>query len=142
MATEFVDMLNMMRYGNMTPEASARFYALSRTVTYDDGIEPTELYVWVFRSNSRLLLLLIIYTCFGQCRYPTRNEVHLANSSRLAQIDAPVYTYNSEDWPGVDADEKRISMEKMRKLLDRIIAPKAIELKVSIRRLVKCHVVY
>lgn len=48
MATEFVDMLNMMRYGNMTPEASARFYALSRTVTYDDGIEPTELYVYVF----------------------------------------------------------------------------------------------
>lgn len=44
MRIEFVDMLNAMRYGNLTPEASARFYALSREVTYDDGIEPTELY--------------------------------------------------------------------------------------------------
>lgn len=133
-------MLNMMRYGNMTPAASARFYALSRTVTYDDGIEPTELYVYLSRLNSRLLM--VTYDCFDRHRYPTRNEVYLANSSRLAQIDAPVYTYNSEDWPGYDADEKMISMEKMRKLLDRIMAPKAIELKVSIRRLVDWYVIY
>lgn len=41
-------MLNAMRYGNLTPETSARFYALSREVTYNDGIEPTELYAYPF----------------------------------------------------------------------------------------------
>ena len=45
-------MLNAMRYGDLTPEASARFYALSREVTYNDGIEPTELYVYTLISMS------------------------------------------------------------------------------------------
>lgn len=40
---EFIDMLNAMRFGNLTDDACERFYALSREVTYSDGIEPTEL---------------------------------------------------------------------------------------------------
>ena len=40
---EFVDMLNAMRFGNMDEETTRAFRLLSRPVTYDDGILPTEL---------------------------------------------------------------------------------------------------
>lgn len=39
----FVDMLNSMRFGHLTPETVAAFTQLSRKVTYDDGIDPTDL---------------------------------------------------------------------------------------------------
>ena len=40
---EFVDMLNAMRFGEMNEEITRAFRLLSRPVTYDDGILPTEL---------------------------------------------------------------------------------------------------
>ena len=36
-------MLNAMRLGQMNDDVIAAFQQLSRPVTYDDGIEPTEL---------------------------------------------------------------------------------------------------
>lgn len=36
-------MLNSMRFGMLTPQISAEFGKLSRRLTYDDGIEPTDL---------------------------------------------------------------------------------------------------
>lgn len=41
--TEFVDMLNLMRRGIVTPEMTERMNQLSRDVLYPDGIEPTDL---------------------------------------------------------------------------------------------------
>lgn len=41
--TAFVNMLNAMRFGQMDHAVIAAFKQLSRPVTYDDGIEPTEL---------------------------------------------------------------------------------------------------
>ena len=43
----FVDMLNAMRFGQLSPEMIQAFRGLSREVTYSDGIEPTELSVCV-----------------------------------------------------------------------------------------------
>lgn len=40
---EFVDMLNSMRRGIITPEITERMNRLSRDVVYPDGIEPTDL---------------------------------------------------------------------------------------------------
>ena len=40
---DFVDMLNAMRFGQLNQTAIAKFSELSRPVTYEDGIEPTEL---------------------------------------------------------------------------------------------------
>ena len=40
---EFVDMLNSMRRGIVTPEITERMNQLSRDVDYPDGIEPTDL---------------------------------------------------------------------------------------------------
>jgi hypothetical protein len=39
----FVDMLNAMRFANLTTDIIKTFQGLSRPVTYKDGIEPTEL---------------------------------------------------------------------------------------------------
>ena len=41
--TEFVDMLNSMRRGIVTPEIAERMNELSRDIVYPDGIEPTDL---------------------------------------------------------------------------------------------------
>lgn len=40
---EFVDMLNSIRRGIITPEITERMNRLSRDVVYPDGIEPTDL---------------------------------------------------------------------------------------------------
>lgn len=45
--TEFVDMLNEMRFGKLSLKSIQRFRSLSRPPAYPkDGIEPTELYVF------------------------------------------------------------------------------------------------
>lgn len=40
---EFIDMLNSVRFGRVTPQITADFMKLSRRVIYSDGIEPTDL---------------------------------------------------------------------------------------------------
>ncbi|KAI0307998.1 hypothetical protein B0F90DRAFT_104049 [Multifurca ochricompacta] len=39
----FVDMLNAMRWGQMSDQIISRFCKLSREIVYEDGIEPTQL---------------------------------------------------------------------------------------------------
>ncbi|KAI0733984.1 hypothetical protein C8Q72DRAFT_771378, partial [Fomitopsis betulina] len=102
----FVDMLNSMRFGHLTPETVAAFTQLSRKVTYDDGIDPTDL-------------------------FPTRREVDNANSARLAQLSGSSQRYLAIDRPGVDAKGNQIPLVKARELLDRLVAPKELTLKVS-----------
>lgn len=58
---ELIDMLNSLRYGKISDEMAQKFKSLSRRVTYQDGIEPTEL-------------------------YPTRAEVKSANLTRLRNL--------------------------------------------------------
>lgn len=45
LTSEFVDMLNEMRFGKLSSESIQTFRGLSRSIDYDDGIGPTELYV-------------------------------------------------------------------------------------------------
>lgn len=42
---EFVDMLNEMRFGKLTPKSIAKFRSLSRVIEYEDGLNATELCV-------------------------------------------------------------------------------------------------
>lgn len=51
-------MLNAIRFGKTSAKTVQAFKELSRTVTYDDGIEPTELSVSL-RSISHLLDLFL-----------------------------------------------------------------------------------
>jgi len=102
----FVDMLNEMRYGRLDTATINTFRTLSRIVTYEDGIEPTDL-------------------------FPTRNEVDSANERRLREIKSTAHVYASVDIPGYDDKHFKITMQTMERLLDRLVAPKSITLKVG-----------
>ena len=53
---EFIDMLNAMRFGKLTPETIQAFARLNRRVKYDDGIEPTDLSAAFVSPNFRRLI--------------------------------------------------------------------------------------
>ena len=70
--SEFIDMLNALRYGEMDDAIISKFASLSREVKYDDGLEPTEL-------------------------FPTREEVKRANQTRLNQLPTKSIKYSADD---------------------------------------------
>lgn len=102
----FVDMLNSMRFGHLSPETVQEFRKLSRPVVYNDGIEPTDL-------------------------FPTRREVDAANNLRLSKLGGDSHVYKSHDVPGYDATGMMYPMAKVQGLLERLIAPQVITLKVG-----------
>lgn len=59
--TEFVDILNNMRLGNLSNDAVQKFRQLSREVKYPDSLRPTEL--WVGSAEIHCSNLLIIMAC-------------------------------------------------------------------------------
>ncbi|WVR08671.1 hypothetical protein IAU60_005729 [Kwoniella sp. DSM 27419] len=67
----FIDMLNEMRFGKLSPQSIASFRALSRPIPYD-GIEPTEL-------------------------FPRREDVDRSNATRLNQLGTDGFSYSSTD---------------------------------------------
>ncbi|KAF8272916.1 hypothetical protein EI94DRAFT_1677246 [Lactarius quietus] len=101
----FIDMLNDMRWGQMSEQTISKLYQLSREVPYEDGIEPTEL-------------------------YPTRVEVEEANDTRLAQITENTVYFYAEDRPGFDERGERVSSRKMARLLNRLVALPTVVLRV------------
>ncbi|KAJ3556482.1 hypothetical protein NM688_g2009 [Phlebia brevispora] len=102
----FVDMLNSMRFGQLTPPAIKTFRDLSREVVYNDGLVPTEL-------------------------FPTRAEVDRANTERLNKIPGDGIPFPAIDVPGWEESGQRISAEKADKLLNNLIAQKFLTLKVG-----------
>lgn len=72
MFTGFVDMLNEMRFGRLTPGSIAEFRKLARPIYYDDGIEPTEL-------------------------FPRREDVDRSNSGRLNALNTDGWSYVAAD---------------------------------------------
>jgi len=52
----FVDMLNEMRFGNLSTKSIQTFKRLSREIEYDDGLGPTELCALL--SLLKLMLIL------------------------------------------------------------------------------------
>ncbi|KAG7099567.1 hypothetical protein E1B28_001399 [Marasmius oreades] len=102
----FVDMLNSMRFGHLDSSAVSAFHALSREVVYTDGIEPSEL-------------------------FPTRQEVDRANSTRLNKLQSEEVIYQAQDIPGTDADGNQVPWATASSLLNRLIVPKILSVKVG-----------
>lgn len=73
----FVDILSAMRVGNLSDDHIKSLAALSRPLTYADGIEPTSL-------------------------FPTRMEAQACNSEKLNALSGQGFTYNSMDASGID----------------------------------------
>lgn len=120
----FVDMLNAMRFGDLKPMMVEKFKKLSRPVVYSDGIEPTELWVYLFVFLAWLDGFLI-------SRYPIRNEVKSANESRLMQLRTEPHTFVALDIPGEDDDGRVPSRDVVARLLERLVAPQTLTLKVG-----------
>ncbi|KAJ3714015.1 hypothetical protein DFJ43DRAFT_885368 [Lentinula guzmanii] len=99
-------MLNEMRFGTMSESTTRAFKALSRSVTYDDGVQPTEL-------------------------FPHRADVDRANNNRLSSLPGDPHTYRAMDIPGEDVNGIPLNYLQMDRLLERLIVPKSVTLKVG-----------
>jgi hypothetical protein len=64
-------------------------------------------------------------------RFPTRREVDNANNSRLIALSGVSHKYEAKDFAGYDSKDVKISPDQMERLLERLVAAKAITLKVS-----------
>jgi ATP-dependent DNA helicase PIF1 len=69
---DFIDMLNEMRFGRLSPASIAAFKTLSRPIYYTDGIEPTEL-------------------------FPRREDVDRSNTARLSALNTEGWSYPALD---------------------------------------------
>lgn len=64
-------------------------------------------------------------------RYPTRREVTRANAWRLGQLPGQARIYDARDQRGADHRKESISHQQMLDILDKLVAPKRLELKVG-----------
>lgn len=115
-------MLNAMRYGHLEPETVQKFQQLSRPVKYDDGIEPTDLL-----SSFGLFFFISVLMA---SRFPTRYEVDTCNIRRLKGLDCDLHKYEARDVPGCDINGKQIPWSIVERLVERLVSPKFVELKV------------
>ncbi|THH29339.1 hypothetical protein EUX98_g4847 [Antrodiella citrinella] len=97
--TQFVDLLNEMRRGQISVEGKAIFRGLSRPLTFTDDLLPTEL-------------------------FPLRSEVDKSNAARLTSLPGELQIFEARD-TGTAAADKRA------KLLENMVAPKDLQLKVD-----------
>ena len=96
---EFVQLLNELRQGSITPLAIDSFRALSRPIVSNDSVlPPTEL-------------------------FSTRHEVERANSTRLASLQSPPVTFDARD-SGSAAPEKRKAVLANMRVPERLILKK------------------
>ncbi|TFK76741.1 hypothetical protein BDN72DRAFT_6898 [Pluteus cervinus] len=95
-----------MRTGKLTAEDVSKIHKLERSVVYEDGLEPSEL-------------------------YPLRRQVADCNEARLRALHPPIWAYRGMDYSGYDARKHPISFETAKRLLDDLIAPELLELKVG-----------
>lgn len=87
--TEFVDFLNEMRRGAISPQAQLIFRSLSRPLPPSTfNILPTEL-------------------------YPHRQDVTCSNLTRLSALRAPLHTYVSRDSGSASDEQKRKLLDGM-----------------------------
>lgn len=72
---KMVDMLNEMRFGQLSQNSIREFKKLDREVVYSDGFAPTEL-------------------------WPRREDVSSSNAKRLAQLKGDPHNFKAEDGQG------------------------------------------
>ncbi|TFY61840.1 hypothetical protein EVJ58_g4258 [Rhodofomes roseus] len=82
---EFVDMLNEMRYGQLSQRSIERFKSLDREIEYEDGVAAAEL-------------------------FPLRQDVDRANATRMQSLDTQVQTYTATDGGTLHDDQQREKM--------------------------------
>ncbi|GAA5929992.1 uncharacterized protein JCM15063_004685 [Sporobolomyces koalae] len=99
--TSFIDMLNEMRFGQLTAQSIAKFKMLSREPKYA-GCEPTEL-------------------------FPMRHQVDQSNQARLRALKGEAVVFKAEDWAG----DKSADQMKTDTYLNNFMASDVLTLKIG-----------
>lgn len=86
--SDFVNLLNELRRGEISPAAQGILTGLSRPLPQDDGILPTQL-------------------------FPLRTEVDRANASRLAALSGPAQIFTARDSGSAEQSKKQRLLENM-----------------------------
>lgn len=68
---------------------------------------------------------------YPENRFPIRAEVDKANQRQLNKLLGPVYRYYATDKAGTKSNGYPLTNEEAKKLLDRLVAPDEIALKVG-----------
>ncbi|GAA5849249.1 hypothetical protein JCM8547_006492 [Rhodosporidiobolus lusitaniae] len=102
--TEFIDMLNEMRFGRLSEASIKKFQGLAREPKYPVGVEPTEL-------------------------FPMRTEVDRANQARLRALPGEEKVFKAEDG-GREYDQAKANGRRST-VLDNFMAPEQLVLKVG-----------
>ncbi|KAJ3491838.1 hypothetical protein NLI96_g410 [Meripilus lineatus] len=98
---QFVDMLNEMRFGNLSETSIAKFKSLSRAPEYEDGIAPTAL-------------------------YPRREDVETSNKAQINRIgNVETHVYTAHDSGAIHKTDQGA------KMLSNFMAPAQITLKIG-----------
>ncbi|OJA07958.1 hypothetical protein AZE42_05930 [Rhizopogon vesiculosus] len=103
---KFVDMLSATRSGKLLDWHIREFMKLKRVVDYSDGISPTQL-------------------------FPLKSQVESCNKTHLDVLSGEQVTYSAMDSRGFDMHENRIPIVVAEQLLDRLVVPKVISLKIG-----------
>ncbi|CDO73329.1 hypothetical protein BN946_scf185008.g92 [Trametes cinnabarina] len=82
---EFVDMLNEMRFGRLSPKSIAKFKSLQREIVYEDGLGATEL-------------------------FPRREDVERSNTVRMSSINGKEQVYTAYDGGSIQDMQQREKM--------------------------------
>jgi ATP-dependent DNA helicase PIF1 len=96
-----VDMLNEMRFGQLSVASIREFKKLDREVVYSDGLAPTEL-------------------------WPLRADVSQSNMRRLVQLRGDPHHFKAEDSVG---PSWRGTSEQLQKELNNMLSEPRLELK-------------
>lgn len=104
--SKFVDMLSATRSGQLEDWHVQEFLKLSRVVEYSDGISPTQL-------------------------FPLKSQVELCNKTHLDVLPGEIFTYTAMESRGFNMYGERISFDAAGRLLERLVAPREITLKVG-----------
>ncbi|KAH3676451.1 hypothetical protein WICPIJ_009107 [Wickerhamomyces pijperi] len=97
---EFIDMLNEVRFGNVSQETTKKFMELSRPLASDD-IEPAQI-------------------------YSTRNEVDTANNTRLEELEGEEHVFTAVDGGTLNPETDK---DRIKALMKGITAPRTLTLK-------------
>ncbi|KAF8446334.1 hypothetical protein L210DRAFT_2970581 [Boletus edulis BED1] len=112
-----------MRTGVLAEWHIKEFLKLSREIHYDDGINPTQLYV----TRSLRGIFFVVYLF----RFPLKGQVQQHNLQCLGKLEGETRLYKAMDARGHDIYGDRLTILQAEKLLEKLVCPKEVPLKVG-----------
>ena len=110
-------MLNEMRFGRLSAKSIQRFKELSRPIECKDGLDATELSVY--------LTIAITQPFNIHHRFPRREDVDRSNSDRICQLKTQTVNYQAKDGGSLKDPKQK------QKVLANFMAPETLSLRID-----------